>query len=138
MGLAFFSTRRILRLENQTQLRYWEVAEARGQLKDLSARLVQAQEAERKSLSRELHDEVGQSLSAVLVEVRNLTASLRAKPPVESLGHVETVKSLVEGTIRVVRNMALLLRPSMLDDLGLIPALKWLAREVSPNVRRWM
>ena len=47
----------------------------------------------------------------------------------QTRGHVETVKGLVEGSVRVVRNMALLLRPSMLDDLGLIPALKWQARE---------
>jgi signal transduction histidine kinase len=46
-------------------------------------------------------------------------------------GDVESIKGLVEGTIREVRNMALLLRPSMLDDLGLIPALKWQARESS-------
>jgi signal transduction histidine kinase len=130
-AMAFFTMRRILRLEEQGRLRYREVVEARGQLKDLSARLVQAQEAERKSLSRELHDEVGQSLSAVLVEVRNLSAGLRVRAPEESLTHVETVKSLVEGAVRVVRNMALLLRPSMLDDLGLIPALRWQARETS-------
>ncbi len=47
----------------------------------------------------------------------------------QSRSHVETIKGLVESTVRVVRNMALLLRPSMLDDLGLIPALKWQARE---------
>ena len=75
-GMAVFSTRRILKLEDQARLRYEEVADARGQLKDLSARLVQAQETERRALSRELHDEVGQSLSAVLVELRNLSAGL--------------------------------------------------------------
>jgi signal transduction histidine kinase len=129
LGMAFFSTRRILRLENQARLRYEEVADARGQLKDLSARLVQAQETERRALSRELHDEVGQSLSAVLVELRNLSAGLGIRSEEQSRGHVETVKGLVESAVRVVRNMALLLRPSMLDDLGLIPALKWQARE---------
>jgi signal transduction histidine kinase len=46
---------------------------------------------------------------------------------------VETIKGLVESTVRLVRNMALLLRPSMLDDLGLIPALKWQARESSKS-----
>jgi signal transduction histidine kinase len=128
-GMAFFSTRKILRLENQARLRYEEVADARGQLKDLSARLVQAQETERRALSRELHDEVGQSLSAVLVELRNLSGGLKARSEEQSASHIETVKGLVENTVRVVRNMALLLRPSMLDDLGLIPALKWQARE---------
>ena len=51
----------------------------------------------------------------------------------QSRRHVETIKGLVESTVRVVRNMALLLRPSMLDDLGLIPALKWQARESSKS-----
>lgn len=131
LGMASFSTRRILRLEDQARLRYEEVADARAQLTDLSARLVQAQETERRALSRELHDEVGQSLSAVLIELRNLSTGLKARSEEQSLSHVETVKGLVENTVRVVRNMALLLRPSMLDDLGLIPALKWQARESS-------
>src|SRR5665213_1287013 len=129
LGMASFTTRRILKLENQARLRYEETADARSQLKDLSARLVEAQETERRALSRELHDEVGQSLSAVLVELRNLSAGLGIRSAEQSRGHVETVKGLVESTVRVIRNMALLLRPSMLDDLGLIPALKWQARE---------
>jgi signal transduction histidine kinase len=133
LGMAYFTTRKILKLEDQARLRYEEVAEARGQLKDLSARLVQAQETERRALSRELHDEVGQSLSAVLMELRNLSAGLRVRSEEQSLSHVETVKGLVENTVRVVRNMALLLRPSMLDDLGLIPALKWQARECAKS-----
>ena len=129
IGMASFSTRKILKLECQARLRYEEVAEARAQLTDLSARLVQVQETERRALSRELHDEVGQSLSAVLMELRNLSAGLKVRSEDQSLSHVETIKGLVENTVRVVRNMALLLRPSMLDDLGLIPALKWQARE---------
>src|SRR5579885_1892868 len=131
LGLAAFSTRRILRSEHQARVRYEEAAEAREQLKDLSARLVQAQEMERRALSRELHDEVGQSLSAVLIELRNLSSGLGVRSPEHTRAQVESIKGLVENTIRVVRNMALLLRPSMLDDLGLVPALKWQAREVS-------
>ena len=76
LGLALFTMRKILSLEDQARLQYGEVAEARTQLKELSARLVQAQEDERRSLSRELHDEVGQALSAVLVELRNLSSGL--------------------------------------------------------------
>jgi signal transduction histidine kinase len=129
LGMALFTMRKILKLESQERMRYEEVADARSQLKGLSARLVQAQETERRALSRELHDEVGQSLSAVLVELRNLSAGLGIQSTEQTRGHVETVKGLVEGSVRVVRNMALLLRPSMLDDLGLIPALKWQARE---------
>jgi signal transduction histidine kinase len=121
IGMAAISTRKILKLEARAHNQYQEVSDARRQLENLSARLVEAQETERRSLARELHDEVGQSLSAVLVELRNLSPSQ----------HVETIRGLVENTVRTVRNMSLLLRPSMLDDLGLIPALRWQAREVS-------
>jgi len=131
LGMAAFSTRKILQLEAHAHARYLEVAEARKQLTSLSARLVEAQETERRSLSRELHDEVGQSLSAVLVELRNLLAGLGNRTDEQTRSQAESIKGLVEGAVRVVRNMALLLRPSMLDDLGLIPALKWQAREVS-------
>ena len=131
LGMAAFNTRKILRLEAQAHTQYHEVVGARRDLKALSARLVHAQEDERRSLSRELHDEVGQALSAVLVELRNLSAASAVQTDEQSRGHVETVKSLVENSVRVVRNMALLLRPSMLDDLGLVPALQWQAREVS-------
>jgi len=131
LGMAAFSTWKILALERRAHIQYREVVDARRQLEQLSARLVQAQEDERRALSRELHDEVGQALSAVLVELRNLSAESSLRSDAESYGHVETVKSLVENSLRVVRNMALLLRPSMLDDLGLVPALRWQAREVS-------
>jgi len=131
LGLAALTMYRILKLEGQVHARFEEAAEARSELKGLSARLVQAQETERRALSRELHDEVGQSLSAVLIELRNLAAGLANKSKEHLSEHIETIKHLVEGMIRVVRNMALLLRPSMLDDLGLVPALKWQAREVS-------
>ncbi len=131
LGLAVFSTRHILRLERNAELRYTETAEARQQLTNLSAKLLQAQETERRALSIELHDEVGQALSAVLVELKNLSIRLDGQPTAASRTNVEAIKGLVEGTVRVVRNMALLLRPSMLDDLGLIPALRWQAREMS-------
>jgi signal transduction histidine kinase len=131
LGMAAFCARRILHLEAQAHSRYLETAEARLQLTNLSAKLVEAQESERRSLSRELHDEVGQSLSAVLVELRNLTTGLGGRPEEQTRHQAELIKGLVEGAVRVVRNMALLLRPSMLDDLGLIPALRWQAREVS-------
>jgi len=131
IAMAAFSGWKILKLENRAHAQYKQVVEARGQLENLSARLVQAQETERQSLARELHDEVGQALSAVLIELRNLSAGLPTQSEQQLLKHVETIKGLVENTVRTVRNMSLLLRPSMLDDLGLIPALQWQAREVS-------
>jgi signal transduction histidine kinase len=131
LGMAAFSIRRILQLEARARTKFLEVAEARKQLAHLSARLVEVQEEERKTLSRELHDEVGQALSAVLIETRNLLTGVGRWPEEKTRQHVESIKALAEGAVRVVREMSLLLRPSMLDDLGLIPALKWQAREIT-------
>jgi len=129
--LAIFASRRILELEGQAASRYAEVTVARGQLKNLSARLVETQEEERRVLSRELHDEVGQSLSAILVGLSNLSAAVRTNARTQMENEVKTLRQIVEATVKMVRNITLLLRPSMLDDLGLIPALEWQAREVS-------
>lgn len=127
--LAVATTRHILRLSRAGELRYRQVVQAQGELKELSARLVEAQEQERRAISRELHDEVGQSLSAVLMELGNLGAM--APGDAEWRRHVESIRKLAESSVQVIRNMALLLRPSMLDDLGLVPALQWQAREIS-------
>ena len=128
--LSLLSAGYILRLERQAERRYAELAKNRRDLEDLSSRLVDAQEAERRSISRELHDEVGQSLGALLMEVGRVKALV---PPenVQALEQLNHIRSVAEETVRTVRNMALLLRPSMLDDLGLVPALEWQGREVS-------
>jgi signal transduction histidine kinase len=124
--LAAVSMARILRLERESE-------ETRRELKELSARLVQAQENERRAISRELHDEVGQSLSALLVGLSNLSAAIPPSAADEMQVHIAGIRDLAQNCVRVVRNIALLLRPSMLDDLGLVPALEWQAREVSRN-----
>jgi len=130
IGLAFFTARRTLVMESELQERYEEGERARLELQELSARLLSAQEEERRSISRELHDEVGQSLSALLMEAGN--AAARVSPDSTDIRrHVESIKRLAEASVQVIRNMSLLLRPSMLDDLGLVPALEWQAREVS-------
>ena len=90
---------------------------------------MQAQENERRAISRELHDEVGQSLSALHWGLINL--KLRFPAPGSQLDtQFRDLKNLAESSVGVVRNMTLLLRPSMLDDLGLVPALQWQCKEV--------
>lgn len=136
--LASFSMRKILRLETETARHITEVSQAREQLQQLSARLVEVQENERRSISRDLHDEVGQALTGVLVEMANLSALIRAGDKAALTAKADEIKREVENSISVVRNMALLLRPSMLDDLGLVPALQWQAREVSKRAGIWV
>ncbi len=98
------------------------------ELRRLSGQLRTTQEQERKSLSRELHDQVGQLLVGLKLE---LNAIQRTVTEPEERLRVASAKHTVEQIMNTVRNIAMLLRPSMLDDFGLIPALTWLCREVS-------
>jgi len=129
-GQALFISAHLLKVEQQTLTHLREMTEARQELKDLSAKLVATQENERKSISRDLHDAVGQSMSAVQFELHDLGLALRPYDP-ELRERVHRVRESVENALAVIRNLALLLRPSMLDDLGLAAALGWLAREIS-------
>ncbi len=129
--LAGTSLRRILQLEKESQARFAEVLRTRSELQDLSARVLAAQEEERRRISRELHDEVGQALWALSLGIGNLHAALRSGDVEAALQQIGAIREIADANVSVVRNMSLLLRPSMLDDLGLLPALKWLAREVS-------
>jgi signal transduction histidine kinase len=102
--------------------------EAEQQMRELSQRLVHTQEEERKNLSRELHDHVAQVLTGLRMELGRLE---RMTAP--SIPHVGSVvaecKGLVDDMFSTVRNLALGLRPSMLDDFGLRAALEWIARD---------
>jgi len=120
----------IVRLERQTRHRYVQLARSQHELQRLSARLLDAQETERRSISRELHDEIGQALGALLMDIGRLSGALAQDRP-EVRRQLDAMKSVTERTFQSVRNIALLLRPSMLDDLGLVAALEWQGREVS-------
>jgi len=119
----------VSRLEQEAEAKYNESLRSQRELKELSKRLVDAQENERRAISRDLHDQIGQSLTALLMDVQNLAEN---SPPAGVFrASLQKVKNLAENCVNEVRNMALLLRPSMLDDLGLIAALEWQGREVS-------
>ena len=120
----------ILRLEQNGRKRYLALERSRQELEGLSKRLVDVQEAERLSISRELHDEVGQTLGALLVDLGQLANLVPAGDTLVK-DQITRIKSAAESAVRSIRDMALLLRPPMLDDLGLVPALEWQAREVS-------
>src|SRR5205814_1865870 len=90
-------------------------------LKTLSLRLMETQEMERRHLARELHDEIGQVLTAISINLQ----SVRDHVAAPALPRVEEGISIVDRAIQQVRNLSLDLRPSMLDDLGLAAALRW-------------
>ncbi|MBV9084252.1 MAG: sensor histidine kinase [Acidobacteriaceae bacterium] len=129
--LSAISMQRIFKLEQEAGERYREMVHARREAQELSARVVDAQEAERRAIARELHDEVGQSLSALLLAAGNLATVIPPDGNPKMSSYIQQIRMLAEKSVSVVRNVSLLLRPSMLDDLGLVPALQWQARETS-------
>jgi signal transduction histidine kinase len=125
--LAVIVIRHVKHLARDANASFSAVLAAREDLRRLSDRLVAVQEEERRNLSRELHDDLGQAMSAILLEVRKLESAA------SGIGRdrLTAVRRLVEENVAKVRNMALLLRPGMLDELGLVPALRWQVKEVS-------
>ena len=88
----------------------------------LSQRLLSLQEDERRAIARELHDEIGQALTAVKINLQAAERSLGAamlNPPLSESVYI------VERALSQVRSLSLDLRPSILDDLGLVPAMRW-------------
>ena len=128
--VALLTTYRVLVLERRHDAQRKQIEETQNNLRRLSHRLVQAQEMERTALSRELHDEVGQKMTALGMELRNLE-KLRDSNPGAFEKRMEEVKRLNIDAMRAIRDLAMGLRPSMLDDLGLEAALEWQGREFS-------
>jgi signal transduction histidine kinase len=126
-GLTIY---RVVSLEKIHDAQRKQIEESQHNLRRLSQRLVQAQEGERKELSRELHDEVGQMLTALGIQLGNL-ADLRKDNSAAFMSRLEDAKTLNTHAMRAIRDLAMGLRPSMLDDLGLEPALQWQGREFS-------
>jgi signal transduction histidine kinase len=107
-----------------------QTEQAERELRRLSSKLLHAQEQERRSISRELHDEVGQTLTALGIELGNLE-QLRNGRQDQFRQRLEEAKKLTQDTMRTVRQLAMGLRPAMLDDSGLAPAVRYQAREFS-------
>ncbi|WP_168107630.1 CHASE3 domain-containing protein [Ramlibacter lithotrophicus] len=107
-------------LEAQVRERTADLLDAKLRLRDLSAQLITAQEQERRHIARELHDDTGQSLTVIRMHLMDV---LRGA---EGAGaRIPECVAIVDAAIAQIRGMALNLRPTMLDDLGLAAALEW-------------
>ena len=100
-----------------------EVNASQSRLRALSQRLVEVQEAERRHLARELHDEIGQVLTGLKLRLE----LCRRLPPAEAAATLVEAQAGVNDLMKRVREMSLNLRPAVLDDLGLLAALQWQA-----------
>ncbi len=128
--VAIFSVGHAERLERKNRLQYEQVQAAKTELQQLSSRLMDVQEQERLRLSRELHDEIGQMVATFRLELSR-AQSLPDDRVHEIRERITSARDLAGKTVQAVRDICLLLRPTMLDDLGLAPALQWHAEDFS-------
>jgi signal transduction histidine kinase len=120
--VARLSLRHAENLERKAERHFAEVEEARSELKQLSARLLELEEEGRRRLSRELHDEIGQTLALLQIEISHAAANAGSEA---HRARLDRARALTERTVQTIRNMSVLLRPALLDDLGLVPALQF-------------
>src|SRR3954468_14610139 len=108
--------------------------ESEEKFRRLAAHLISVREEERAHIAREIHDELGQVLTGLKMEVTWLAKRLREKPLVEK---TDSMCKLIDTTVQTVRKIATGLRPEMLDDMGLIAAVGWQAKEFQkrPGIR---
>ena len=99
----------------------------RAELKSLSARLESVREEERTRISREIHDELGQQLTGLKMDISWINKRMSEQP--EMSEKLRSMLGLVDTTLRTVRKISTELRPGILDDLGLIPAIEWQCSE---------
>lgn len=129
LGIAFLVTHYAGRLESRILQQHLQDIENKRELQRLSAQLVRAQEEERRNIARELHDEIGQALTAIKMELalagRHLDVPGKARMPLEE------ARAIADRTLQSVRDLSQLLHPAMLDDLGLPDTLNWYLRGFS-------
>jgi signal transduction histidine kinase len=115
--------------EAERERLFEELRQSHQQLKILSSRLVEAEETERKRLAREIHDDISQSLTALMMQLGS-ARNLLPKSARAARSLLEETEALTQSTLERTRSMIAGLRPSILDELGLSPALHRLADEL--------
>ncbi|PYE14897.1 PAS domain-containing sensor histidine kinase [Paraburkholderia silvatlantica] len=102
---------------------------SREELRELSANLQNVREAEKTRIARELHDDLGQQLTALKIDLSALERRLGESDTSDVPARLAGMRNLIDSTVGALRRIAADLRPVMLDDLGLVPAIEWLAND---------
>ncbi len=127
------SERKLVEQEKDMLLK--QVQEANERLKSLGKELINSQEAERKRISQELHDELGQALTAISLDLGIIEQNLHPETPPEIKDRLFDTKKNADELDQMIRELALDLRPSLLDDLGLLPTLNWYVKRFSQRAK---
>jgi signal transduction histidine kinase len=100
-----------------------------SELRFLSSQLLSAEETERKRIARDLHDGIGASLAAIKFGIENVLNQLHRSDAANAVKSLDELVSMTQQAIEEVRRVIMDLRPSMLDDLGILPTISWFCRE---------
>ncbi len=117
-------------LDTQVQLRTMELERRNSELRELSARLLESQDMERRHIARELHDSAGQTLAALAITLGQLAEEAESDPA-QIAKNIDVAEGLVRHLSREVRTTSYLLHPPLLDDAGLSSALDWYVQGLS-------
>jgi PAS domain S-box-containing protein len=120
-ALEAFDNEALLRAKEE------EIRDMNEQLRDLASNLQNIREEERTYIAREIHDGLGQQLTAIKLDAAWLDRKIQEDSPVKQ--RIGNIISMLSNVIHSIRKIAMQLRPSVLDDLGLIEALKWQSRD---------
>jgi signal transduction histidine kinase len=123
IGIALVATLYAGRLERRLHLQRLKDIENTRDLQRLSSQLLTAQEEERRSIARELHDEIGQVLTAIKVELSLAQQAIEAAGG--PAGILQDARTITDGALNAARDLSHLLHPALLDDLGLPAAIEW-------------
>jgi two-component system sensor histidine kinase UhpB len=120
---------RIQELTLENELRFQQLMIAERRFRSLSRSVWRVQEDERRRLARELHDGIGQTLAALKNQLET-ARRLDGRSPEQTAASIGEALEIASQALQETRDLSRLLRPAVLDDLGLFPALRWLARTV--------
>jgi signal transduction histidine kinase len=135
--VAFVDIERSKKAESELQKACTRLEDSQKQLKTLSARLLSAQEEERKRIAGDLHDSFGQTLVAMKFRIEHTLGNARKGKSEEATALLEQLVPILQDAIDEVRNIYSGLRPAMLDDFGIVATIGWFCREFAgafPNI----
>jgi signal transduction histidine kinase len=127
-GLTPDKLERSIRYAVERSITHKALKDSEAKLRALSSKILKAQEAERKAIAKELHDSIGSSLTAIKYALEKKLTDMNQKPKAEEIS-LEQVIKMVRDTMEETRRISSNLRPSLLDDLGLLTAITSICRE---------
>lgn len=111
-----------------------KISKHKTELQSLSAQLIKTQETERSKISHELHDDTGQALTAVKINLEFIKDKLASEDHRIVKDRLTEAITLIDGVMDQIHELALQLRPKMLDELGLVPTLRWFTNRFSQRL----